>query len=409
MSDKQSSDSDGIPKIYDMEGYKKWTPLISGYLARKQCADTTYPLYVQPVLVLPQVAAPLRAASDLAATAAHTVALAKYDSIQQQSYGILLAAIQEFKLLYDFVFEQDELLQAPKLNGTILWTLIARFHLENGSDSMMSIIDTKIQKCRLANFPNVAALISNMDELYHVQSAGFRHTSAQKKLQLKVACKKSIFETYLDVHYDNMNYAQLCAKLKNHAQTKQAENDANGMKFEAHIAQDKQQEESAAEHVVHYADNRGILKQQYHPRWEEQRQHPQEYKRHSRRSYSRSPSRETHFNKRERGRSPSPHGSYRGQGGRQDSPNSGRESHSPGRDKRAGTDRRVFRISDTAKEWRTGGSAYGGDRRSPSPHGRSSHYGRQQGSDGGAYQQPSGPQCFKCKGWGHVKAVCPNK
>ena len=400
MSDKHSSESDGIPKIYDMEGYKRWVPQISGYLARKQCADITYALYVEPVLVLPVVAAPLRAASDLTATAAHTVALAKYDSIQQQSYGILLAGIHEFKTLYDFVFEQPELINAPKLSGTVLWNIVKRFHLQNGSDALMSIIDTKIAKCRLVNFLSVSNLISHLDELYHIQSDGFKHSMEQKKLQLKVACKKSIFETYLDVHYDNLNYAQLCAKLKNHAQTKQAEDDANGMKFEAHIAQDKQQEESAAEHVVHYADNRGILKQQYHPRWEEQRKHPQDYKRHSRRSYSRSPSRETHFNKRERGQSPSPYSGR--EGGRQ---NSGRDSPNYGR----GNDRRVFRVSDSSKEWRTGGSGYGG-RRSPSPHSRSPHYGRQQGADSdGGSMQPSGPQCFKCKGWGHMKAVCPNK
>jgi hypothetical protein len=336
MSDKHSSESDGIPKIYDMEGYKRWVPQISGYLARKQCADITYALYVEPVLVLPVVAAPLRAASDLTATAAHTVALAKYDSIQQQSYGILLAGIHEFKTLYDFVFEQPELINAPKLSGTVLWTIIARFHLQNSSDSMMSIIDTKIQKCRLANFPNVAALITNMDELYHVQSAGFRHSIEQKKLQLKVACKNSMFETYLDVHYDGNNYAQLCAKLKSHAQTKQAEHDAIGIKFEAHIVQDKRQEESAAENVVHYADGRGILKYKYHPRWEEQRQHPQDHKRSTYRSSSRSPFREN-FNKR--GRSPSPHSGYQdSQSYRPQDP--GRES--PGRERVLGeTDGRV--------------------------------------------------------------------
>ena len=397
MSD-QSAD-DGIPKIRDMEGYKRWVPLISGYLARKQCADITYANYVEPILVLPQVPAPQQAAANSAATVIHTTALAKYDSIQQQSYGILLAGIYEFKTLYDFVFEQPELINAPKLSGTILWNIISRFHLQNSSDSMMSIIDTKIQKCRLANFPNIAALITNMDELYHVQSAGFRHSIEQKKLQLKVACKNSIFETYLDVHYDGNNYAQLCAKLKSHAQTKQAENDANGIKFEAHIVQDKRQEESAAEHVVHYADSRGILKHKYHPRWEERRQHPQDYKRNSFRSNSRSPSREKFI---KRGRSPSPYSGHQdSQSYRQQ--DSGRERQSPGRD------RRVYRLADSNKEWRTGGSAYGG-RRSPSPHGRPSHYGRQQGgdSDGGS-AQPSGPQCFKCKGWGHMKAECPNK
>ena len=412
--DKHSADNDGIPKIHDMEGYKRWVPLIKGYLARKQCADITYPLYVRPVLLLPQVAVAQRAASDLTASTAHEAASFKYDQIQQQSYGILIAAIQEFKMLYDFVLEQDELINALKLSGSILWKIIARFHLQNESDSMMSIIDTKIQKCRLSSFPSVAALITTLDELYHVQAAGFRHSNEQKKLMLKVACKSSVFETYLDVHYDTLNYVQLCAKLKNHAQTKQAENDANGIKFEAHIVHEKQQEESAAENFVHYADNRGgILKNRYHPRWEERRQHPQEYKRQSRRSYSRSPSRETHFNKRDRGRSPSPYDSYRGHGGRQDSrresSNYGRASPSPGRDRQTGTDKRVFRNSDSAKEWRTGGSAYGGGRRSSSPHSGSSHYGRQNISDGELSQQPSGPQCFKCKGWGHMKAVCPNK
>jgi len=393
-----------------MEGYKRWVNQISAYLARKQCADIVYPLYIEPVLLVPQVPAAQQAAATSSATALHTIALAKYDSIQQQSYGILLAAILDYKTLYDHVLEQDELVQALKLSGTILWNIIKRFHLQNGSDAMMSIIDSKIYKCRLENFPTVAALISHLDELNHIQSAGFRHTNEQKKLQIKVACLASKFETYLDVQYENSNYVQLCAKLKSHELTKQAESDANGIKFEAHIAHEKQQEESAAENFIHYADNRaGILKNRYHPRWEEQRKYPQEYKHQSRRSYSRSPSREAHSNKRERGRSPSPYASYRGQGGRQDSgrdgPNYGRES--PGRDRRTGSDKRVYRNSDSAKEWRSGGSAYGGGgRRSPSPYGRSSHYGRQQNIDGGA--QPSGPQCYKCKGWGHVKAVCPN-
>ena len=71
------SDRDGIPKILDMEGYRRWSPQISGYLARKQCANIIYPAYIAPVLVLPAVAAELQAASNLAAIAAHTIAEAK--------------------------------------------------------------------------------------------------------------------------------------------------------------------------------------------------------------------------------------------------------------------------------------------------------------------------------------------
>ena len=220
------------------------------------------------------------------------------------------------------------------------------------------------------------------------------------------------FENYLDVHYDNSTYIQLCAKLKKHELTKQAESDANGLKFEAHIAQEKQQEESAAEHV-HYADSRSILKNKYHPRWEEQRQNPQNSKHYSRRSYSRSPSRESH---RKRGHSPSPY-SYSRDRDQNSQYNSGGDSPNSGRDRRPGTDKRVFRVSDSNKEWRSNGTGYGGqrsssphNRRSPSPHGRSSHYGRQQQDDGGvSSQQPSGSQCFKCKGWGHRKAECPSK
>jgi hypothetical protein len=62
-----------------MKGYKRWVPQMSEYLARKQCTEITYVTYIKPVLILPVVAAPLRTASDVTVTAAHTVALAKYD------------------------------------------------------------------------------------------------------------------------------------------------------------------------------------------------------------------------------------------------------------------------------------------------------------------------------------------
>lgn len=396
---ERENERERVPRLTNISKYQPWRRTFRTYLASKDlsavllrnfCRPTHMhpsmeapdPLLLPPLIPVGQAAMPMiGAVANNAGVPAQPAGmthatfdalLKEYYTMESKVYGYSMAAIQDFRQLYDHIMALPEVvdMQETRLLGSRISTHITTYCTDNENDNMAGITMARILQLSLEQFKSCADLIREFNELYHVLPPRLAQSDSQKKLQLRTACGKE-FKNFFMAHSEGKTFHQLCVSLVGMEDEDAASAALVGLRSERSVLKVKAADESNAETAMAALEdnterNRSNLAVKFDPRG-----HNGKYRSRSRSNstdrgkHRRSPSPAFHSRQRHRdhSRSPSP---YR------------RHDRSPGRD------HRVIRYAEVNQQWRTGGSAYQG-----------------------RHNEGSGIKCFSCGDTGYKSFACP--
>ena len=231
---ERESERERVPRLTNISKYQPWRRTFRTYLASKDLSAVLLRNFCRPTHMHPSMEAPdplllpalipvgqaampmIGAVANNAGVPAQPAGmthatfdalLKEYYTMESKVYGYSMAAIQDFRQLYDHIMALPEVvdMQETRLLGSRISTHITTYYTDNENDNMAGITMARILQLSLEQFKSCACLIREFNELYHVLPPRLAQSDSQKKLQLRTACGKE-FKNFFMAHSEGKTF-----------------------------------------------------------------------------------------------------------------------------------------------------------------------------------------------------------